>query len=373
MEQKTDTSKSNTHWSDQAVVRLGANLIAVGLVLLVVFLFWQKVIIGQAANPTQQPVATLPPTPTSAPVSQPKLAPFVASAPQEIEPVISRQTELRTIIPDRPRVDVITYTVQQGDNLFGIADEYGLKPETILWGNYEVLEDNPHLLRPGQVLNILPTDGTYYKWSVGDNLQAIAEFFKTTLSAILEYPGNHIDVFDQNTATPQLESGTMLIIPGGKRAIKDWGPPAITRSNPASAQYYGEGHCGSVYEGAFGTGTFTWPTTYHGISGYTYSSIHPAIDIGGAVGNAIYASDSGVIVYAGWSNYGYGYLIVVDHGNGWQTAYAHLSAVAVSCGQSVYQGGYIGALGSTGNSTGPHLHFEMVYGGVKVNPNDMLP
>ena len=96
--------------------------------------------------------------------------------------------------------------------------------------------------------------------------------------------------------------------------------------------------------------------------------MHPAIDIGGQIGNAIYAADSGVVVYAGWSDYGYGYLIVIDHGNGWQSAYAHLSAVGVVCGQSVFQGSVIGGLGSTGNSTGPHLHFELVYNGAKLNP-----
>ena len=76
------------------------------------------------------------------------------------------------------------------------------------------------------------------------------------------------------------------------------------------------------------------------------------IDIGGTEGAPIFASDHGVVVFAGWSNYGYGYMIVLDHGNTWQTAYAHLSGVGVICGQSVYQGDVIGALGSTGNSSG---------------------
>ncbi len=80
-----------------------------------------------------------------------------------------------------------------------------------------------------------------------------------------------------------------------------------------------------------------------------------------------------MVVYAGWNNWGYGYVIVLDHGNGWQTLYAHLSAINVVCGQSVYQGDVIAAMGSTGNSTGPHLHFEIMhddYG--KVNPHNFL-
>jgi len=116
-----------------------------------------------------------------------------------------------------------------------------------------------------------------------------------------------------------------------------------------------------------------WPTVERSIPGYSYNpGVHPAIDIGGAEGNSIFATDSGVVVYAGWSEYGYGNMIVIDHGNGWQSAYAHLLNVGVSCGMSVYQGGTIGSLGNTGNSSGAHLHFELVYGGVKVNPMDYL-
>jgi murein DD-endopeptidase MepM/ murein hydrolase activator NlpD len=287
---------------------------------------------------------------------------------------ITRKTLLYTLIPNRPRVDVITYTVQTGDSLFSIADQFGLQPETILWGNFEILEDNPHLLSTGQVLNILPVDGTYYKWNTGDSLARVAEFFGADPEAILSYPGNYIDLTttDAFTTSTGIQAGSWVIVPSGRRPLKDWGPPAISRSNPASARYYGDGYCGSVYEGAIGTGTFIWPTTDRSISGYNYSGIHPAIDIGGSLGNPIYASDNGVVVFSGWSNYGYGYMVVIDHGNGWQTAYAHLSAVAVGCGQSVFQGGYIGALGSTGNSSGPHLHFELVYNGAKPNPLDYL-
>ena len=137
-----------------------------------------------------------------------------------------------------------------------------------------------------------------------------------------------------NPAPTEIAAGTWLIIPGGKRELKDWGPAAITRTNPAAAAYYGTGYCGNMYEGSIGTGGFIWPTVGTYLSGYDYSpSLHPGIDIAGAEGNAVFATDSGVVVYAGWSQYGYGYLIVLDHGNGWQSAYAHLRAVNVGCGQ----------------------------------------
>jgi len=283
---------------------------------------------------------------------------------------IPRFVSMDTKIPNRPTVDVTTYEVQPGDNLFVIAEKYGLRPETILWGNYEILRDNPQFLSPGQELNILPTDGVYYQWTEGDNLNSIASFFKVDPQAILDYPGNRFLTDLTKPSGPEITAGTWLIIPGGKRVLKDWGPPAITRSNPAAAAYYGEGYCGKIYEGAIGIGSFIWPTVATTLSGYDYSPpIHFGIDIAGAEGNAVFATDSGVVVFAGWSQYGYGYLIVLDHGNGWQSAYAHLSSVKVTCGQSVAQGTVIGGVGSTGNSTGPHLHFELrndAYG--KVNP-----
>ncbi len=270
-------------------------------------------------------------------------------------------------------MDVITYTVEKDDTLFSIADAYGLKPETLLWGNFDTLESNPHWLVPDQELRILPVNGAYYEWNDGDNLTSVADFFEVEPQVILEYPGNRFDLTIASVDNPGLEPGDPLIVPGGKRKVVDWGPPQISRNDPASAAYYGPGHCGSIYTGAVGSGVFVWPTDYQYIT-YGYNSvIHRAIDLGGAVGDNIYASDAGVVVYAGWSNWGYGNLIVLDHGNGWQTAYAHMSSLSVGCGQSVFQGTVIGAMGSTGNSTGPHLHFETVINGAKPNPLNVLP
>ncbi len=287
---------------------------------------------------------------------------------------ITRLAEPLTIIPSRPRVKITNHEVDQGQSVFSIAELYGLRPETILWGNYATLKDNPRTISVGQVLNILPIDGTLHQYNAGETLTAIANFFKTEVDKIIEFPGNDLDPYETDVDNPGIVDGTILIIPDGQREIQDWGPPVITRENPASAAYYGDGSCGLVYEGAVGAGIFIWPTSSSWLSGYDYNAnIHAAIDIGGNTGDAIFATDSGVVVYSGWSNYGYGYLIVIDHGNGWQSAYAHLSGVSVSCGQSIYQGDVIGGMGSTGNSTGTHLHFELgssLYG--KVNPWDFL-
>lgn len=351
--------------------QIGLNMLMIGLLLVLGFLAWQRFFSSRAGQ------TIVVPSDASAQLENPPesgqsigLSPL--TTPQTAFIGVTRHTNVNTIIPSRPRVNVITYTVQAGDTLFSIASNYGLKPETVLWGNYEVLNDNPHLLKPSQVLNILPVDGTYYQWNDGDRLSGVAELFQVDQDDIIDYPGNFIDL-TQADPSASIEAGSWLIVPGGKRAIKDWGPPAITRENAATARYYGAGACGSIYSGAVGSGTFVWPTTDHTISGYAFDGgVHPAIDIGGQTGNPVYATDSGVVVYAGWSDYGYGNLIAIDHGNGWQSAYAHLSSIGVSCGQSVFQGGYIGALGSTGNSSGPHLHFELMINGAKVNPYDYV-
>jgi murein DD-endopeptidase MepM/ murein hydrolase activator NlpD len=285
---------------------------------------------------------------------------------------IARNNELHTVIPDRPRFEILKYTVEAGDSIFAIAERFGLRPETVLWGNYAILQDDPHSLRPGQELNILPVDGTYYEWNEGDGIKAVASFFGVEPEDIVYWPGNGLAP-DMDISNPGIAPGTFLIVPGGTREFVSWQAPRISRSNPAVARITGPGACGSVYDGPIGEGYFVWPTTATYLSGTSYSSFHPGIDIAGSNGNAVFASASGVVVYAGWSNYGYGYMVVIDHGDGWQTLYAHMSQVSVGCGQAVFQGGVIGGVGSTGNSTGPHLHFEMqhdAYG--KVNPYDLV-
>jgi hypothetical protein len=274
------------------------------------------------------------------------------------------------------RQDVIRYTVEYGDSIFSIAEKFNLKPETILWGNRYALGDNPHYIVPGQVLNILPVDGVYHLWSAGEGLNGVASVYGVTPEDIINWPGNDLDPETiGDYADPNIAPDTMLVVPGGTGTYTDWSTPRITREEPATAKYLGPGACTAAYDGLVGTGTFLWPSTEHYLSGYDYSpeTNHFGIDIAGQLGNAIFAADSGVVTYAGWNDYGYGEMIVVDHGSGWQTLYAHLSQVNVTCGQEVNQGDTIGLMGSTGQSTGPHLHFEMRnddYG--RVNPWDFL-
>jgi murein DD-endopeptidase MepM/ murein hydrolase activator NlpD len=367
----------------ETALRIGTSVLSISLFLLVVWIMGNFYLRAQADNGSIQPQTAAAfaapareesPTPTAIPaVVAPEFTlPEGAAALQGV----TRLAKLHTTIPTRPRNEIATYVVEKGDTLFGIAEKFNLKPETILWGNRFTLGDDPHTIRPGQELVILPVDGVYHKWSAGEGLNGVAKFYGVTPEDIINYPGNNLTVEKVGDfAHPTIEAGTLLVVPGGHGVFSDWKTPRITRTNTSDASALGAGFCKTVAGGFIGSSTFIWPSTERYISGFHFQPEinHWGIDIGGATGNSIFAADTGVIVYAGWSDYGYGNMIVIDHGNGWQTLYAHLSVLNVSCGQGVAGGATIGAMGSTGNSSGPHLHFEMrsdKY--VRVNPLDFL-
>ncbi len=290
---------------------------------------------------------------------------------------VPRLAQVHTTIPSRPRQEVVKYTVVQGDTIFGISQNFGLEPQTVLWGNYYTLLDDPHALKSGQELNILPVDGTYHEWQDGEGLNGVATYYGVTPEDIIDFPANNLDretIGDYSR--PNITPGTWLIVPNGHREFISWSAPlGVTRENPASARVLGPGACEPVSGGAVGFGTFVWPASNHRLSGFDYSpsTNHWGIDIAGNTGEGAYATDAGVVVYAGWNNYGYGNMIMVDHGNNFQSLYAHLNGISVGCGQSVGQGDLIGIIGSTGRSSGDHLHFEIRAISSWVNPWDVLP
>ncbi|MEN9563168.1 MAG: hypothetical protein RIR73_1412 [Chloroflexota bacterium] len=351
----------------EPLVKLGTNLFSMVAILLVILLaqtFYRQ---AQALPDAQEQV--------SGPVEAVQVNPGSNSV-LPVTDGINRSAQLHTTIPSRPREELSTYVVQDGDTVFGIAEKFGLEPETILWGNYNTLLDDPHSLKPGQELIILPVNGVYWEWLGGIPFGEWARFYGVSASDVIEYPGNNIDpntVGDYENAN--IKTGTWLIIPDGKRDFVSWSAPlGVTRENPASARVLGAGACDPISGGAVGYGSFIYPTNKHYLSGFDWSpqTNHNGLDFAGNTGEAVYASDAGVIVYAGWNDYGYGNMIMIDHGNNFQSLYAHLSALNVGCGQSVGQGEVIGAVGSTGRSSGSHLHFEIM-AGVKVNPWDFLP
>lgn len=262
---------------------------------------------------------------------------------------IMRQAQAHTAIPQRPRLEVITYTVQVGDTAESIAQAFGLQPTTLMWSNPDI-EKMPDLLRVGQVLVILPIDGVYHTVQPGDTLESLAETYKVTVDAIRDCPFNDIP------EDGPLEAGSHVVVPGGTK------PYIERRVTP---------YTGPVPSNVEASGLFRWPTVGVLTQGYWYG--HRAIDIGAPVGTAVRASDGGFVSFAGWTDVGYGYLVVIDHSNGYQTYYAHLSNIFVREGEVVDAGQIIGAVGSTGNSTGPHLHFEIRFNHYPTNPLIYLP
>ena len=248
------------------------------------------------------------------------------------------------------RTSVMVYQVQAGDSVLSIAQQFGLDGNSILWANPKIA-DNPDFLSIDQEVKILPIDGALHSVSASETVDTVAKRYKVAPDVIWNYVGNHL------TQGQALEAGQELIIPGG---IK----PYVARQVFA--------YSGAVPQNASkGSGSFVWPTS--GFISQGYWAGHHAIDIAGSPGVAVKAADSGYVAVAQWSDVGYGRMVIIDHGNGYQTLYAHMNAYYVEVGQSVSKGQSIGERGSTGNSTGPHLHFEVIKNGVCQNPFIYLP
>ncbi|MFW5714313.1 MAG: peptidoglycan DD-metalloendopeptidase family protein [Brevefilum sp.] len=334
--------------------------------ILVSILYWQPILASELADRTGKEDSLMVEIGEVADPSTEALANMPNFSAQESESFLVRDPETRTIAPTRPRSNPVQYEVETGDAVFSVAKKYNIDPETLLWSNYAVLKDDPHSLSPGQVLLIPPTNGILYEWEEGDTLEVVARDFRASVDDILNWSGNRLDL-----TNPEIEPGEMIMIPGGQREFQQWVVPtyAVGRSGTNANL---PGGC-EITGGIGGTGFFIWPADNHYLSGNDYWSGHLAIDIAAGTGAPIYAADSGVVVYAGWDSNGYGNVIMIDHLNGHHTLYAHMNSINVRCGTNVGQGQVIGYSGSTGNSTGPHLHFEVRYHGGFLNPWTVLP
>jgi len=254
------------------------------------------------------------------------------------------------LVTEREQIE--TYNVRSGDTVLGIAARFNLQPETIQWANPE-LEANPDMLRIGDRLVILPVDGVLHVVQPGDTLSTIAAKYRVTTEKIVGFGLNQL----ADSSTP-IVVGQQLVIPGGHKPYIARQVVAYNGTVPSSASR--------------GSGAFVWPTS--GTITQPYWNGHRAIDIGAPLGTPIIAADSGYVIAArtGW-NTGYGRMVMIDHGGGYVTLYGHMTSIFVRQGESVTKGEQIGTVGSTGNSTGPHLHFEVRYQGVARNPFNFLP
>ena len=250
----------------------------------------------------------------------------------------------------RKRSDIVEYVVRPGDVIGAIAEAYGISVQTILVSNNLTPRS---YIRPGQALSILPFDGVLHTVKSGDTVGKIAKIYDAEQDRIisankLKNDGSDIVVNED------------LLIPGGVKpqprqvysrstAIRNISAPPPSVSAPAGSGYI-------------------WPSAARIVTQYSHWR-HVGADIGGPIGTAIYAARAGVVSKSqcGW-NYGYGCHIIVDHGGGVQTLYAHASQLNVNVGEPVSQGQVIMLMGSTGNSTGSHLHFEVRINGQRQNP-----
>lgn len=310
-----------------------------------------------SVQPAETTSSSTPPTEPAVPVSLPPLNPLPSSATED---GIPRFIQLKTIIVEGPGYKVTEYVVKRGDSPWSIAKKFNLKPETILWGNPK-LNAAAGSLKAGDKLMILPVDGVLHTVEDGDTFEKLESLHGTPAQEILEYIGNDFDL-----AQPQLMAGQQIIIPNGTSPIV-WSEaqvPSVIQGGTRG------GYSGNVPN--LGSGYFSWP-----VNGYTltqeYWNGHPGIDLATDFRQPVFASDSGTVVFSGWDDTGYGYFVIVDHGNGFKTTYGHNEANLVAVGQTVVQGQQIAESGNTGNSTGNHLDFRILYNGVFLNPLEYLP
>lgn len=251
-----------------------------------------------------------------------------------------------TIIPGAElgagRFKIIKYAIQPGDTIGSVAQKFQISVETVLIENKLTLRS---ILRPGDSLSILPINGVSHKIKKGDTVKKIAALYKAEAQKIIDF--NYL-------TEESLPIGEVLVVPEGKRIPAPITPSTqIAGNRPPALKVSGLG--------------MLWPTIGRRITQY-FTWRHTGIDVGISTGTSVYAVLDGVVETSSWNRGGYGYQVVLRHSNGLKTRYAHNSKLYVSAGQEVFKGDVIALSGNTGRSTGPHLHFEVIVGGVRVNP-----
>lgn len=266
------------------------------------------------------------------------------------------QNELeQSIEPTQPQIaasrsSVETYVVKEGDTLGRISVRFHLSISTILSANGLTLRST---IRPGDTLKILPSDGIMYTVKRGDTLSKIAGAFNLDLKEITSA--------NQLASNAALKIGTELLLPGATQTVA---PAAIVRKTVSVKDIISNK---PLPNGSTATSAgWVWPTNYHVITQY-FSWKHTGVDIDGDYSTFSIAAHDGVISYTGWRN-GYGLTVEIDHGNGLKTRYAHNSKILVSTGDVVSAGEHLAKTGTTGRSTGTHLHFEVILNGKFQNP-----
>lgn len=249
--------------------------------------------------------------------------------------------EAEAEINDIPRI--YPHTVVEGDTLWDIAEQHGVNVDTVIGANPDI---SPNVLKVGQVIKVPSVDGAVHVVKAGDTVSSLASKYKAKAEVILK--ANNI------TDPSQLTVGQELIVPGATPTLVHKVSLGNGRTTTVSAK-------------------FRWPVSGAISSryGWRWGRFHHGIDIAAPYGRTIVAARAGKVIVSGWQS-GYGYTVVISHGDGVTTLYGHASKLLVSYGDWVDAGQAIARVGSTGNSTGPHCHFEVRVDGSSLNPLDIL-
>ncbi|MBI2049811.1 peptidoglycan DD-metalloendopeptidase family protein [Candidatus Roizmanbacteria bacterium] len=259
------------------------------------------------------------------------------------------ESALGTVISAKPRDKVVEYNVLGGDTLESIAKKFNISVDTIKWEN----DLTTNTIRPNETLRIPPVSGIVHNVKSGENIYSIADRYNSSPQKIINFPFNDFADLD-----------TFALIPGQSLIIPDGVPPV------EQPKYIAQQQVTEIQAGVQGTSNFIWPTT--GSISQNPVWYHMAVDIQNPAAPAVIASDTGTVTFAGCLGYGYGCHVVVNHANGFETLYGHLSSIGVTIGEAVTQGQSVGVMGCTGLCSGTHLHFEIRANGALQNPLSYL-
>lgn len=326
---------------------------------------------GSEALEEELSEALRPPSPTETPTPSPTPTPDPTPTPTPVPPTPTR-------VPA-----VLEHLVAAGETLSGIATQYGVDPEGLISANR--LQADGTILA-GQTLVIPRSPGIVHTVAAGQSLSEIAALYGVEVQRLVDAN----DLVDPGV----ILEGQRLLVPGVTRLLPTPTPvatetpvpptatpvptttpvpPTATRPPPTSApSLTATISRATPARTPRGGATMVWPARGDLSQGFGEDG-HSGIDIMGDAGDPVVAAAAGVAIVALESEDGYGWRIEIDHGSGLTTLYAHLSAIGVRVGERVAQGQRIGAVGSTGISTGPHLHFEVRQNGLPVDPLRFLP
>lgn len=288
----------------------------------------------------------------------------VVDAPDVTGQFLADGTLLKPVVVDSTvedgRDQLRRYRVRPGDTLTEIASRHGVSMMTLWWANDLDSKDD---LSVGQELVIPPVNGLVVTVRAGDTLETMARANRADADEIVEING---------LTSRTLVIGQVLILPGARGEAyptpKPTPRPRVAVATVSQPTTRGTTRSPARYAG----GAFAWPVSGGFISQYFWYA-HPALDIAASYGTPIRAAAPGRVIFAGWRNNGGGFQVWVAHGSEIYTTYSHMSSIAVGAGAGVDQGTFIGRIGTSGWSTGPHVHFEVWLGdpwggGRRVNP-----